>query len=48
MLPAPKEAILLNLFGMDHNRLTYQSQRAPMRLTSVARGEARVIPELIA
>ena len=42
------QATLLHLFGMDHNRLTYQYQGAPMRLTSVARGEARVIPELIA
>ncbi len=41
------QATLLHLFGMDHNRLTYQYQGAPMRLTSVARGEARVVPELI-
>ncbi len=42
------QATLLHQFGMDHNKLTYPYQGAPMRLTSVARGEAHVIPELLA
>ncbi|NOY00781.1 MAG: DUF1501 domain-containing protein, partial [Verrucomicrobia bacterium] len=41
------QATLLSQFGMDHNKLTYPYQGAPMRLTSVARGEAHVIPELL-
>ena len=42
------QATLLKLFGMDHNRLTYPHMGVDMRLTSVARGEARVVDELIA
>lgn len=42
------QATLLHQFGMDHNKLTYPYQGAPMKLTSVARGEAHVIPELLA
>ena len=41
------QATLLRLFGMDHNRLTYPYMGADMRLTSIARGEAKVVPELI-
>lgn len=41
------QATLLNLFGMDHNRLTHRHMGVDMRLTSVARGEAHVVPELI-
>ena len=42
------QATILHLFGMDHNRLTYPFQGAPMRLTSVARGKADVIRDLLA
>jgi len=42
------QATILHLFGMDHNRLTYPFQGAPMRLTSVARGEAHVVKDLLA
>jgi uncharacterized protein (DUF1501 family) len=42
------QATLLHLFGMDHNRLTYSFQGAPTKLTSVARGEAHVVHDLLA
>lgn len=42
------QATILHLFGMDHNRLTYPFQGAPMKLTSVARGEAHVVKGVLA
>jgi hypothetical protein len=42
------QATILHLFGMDHNRLTYPYQGAPMRLTSVARGNANVVTKILA
>ncbi len=42
------QATLLHQFGMDHNRLTYPYQGAQMKLTSLSRGEAHIVPELLA
>ncbi len=42
------QATLLHLFGIDHLKLTHPHQGAPLRLTSIARGKANVIHELIA